>query len=150
MTAALSLAEQGFPVHLVEKTGELGGNLRHLYGDFLDYAATVVKPDLSGVADAYREAAGAWDRVAAVCLEVPAVVAVVDADKDRRAAVARGDKGRQDAAAAAAVSNRLLGADSVDLDREAMLGLFTRMAEAIGEAVAAERAALDSLRKVTG
>ncbi|UCF10977.1 MAG: CoB--CoM heterodisulfide reductase iron-sulfur subunit A family protein [Candidatus Bipolaricaulota bacterium] len=30
MTAALTLAAQGFPVHLVEKEGELGGNLRHL------------------------------------------------------------------------------------------------------------------------
>jgi heterodisulfide reductase subunit A-like polyferredoxin len=31
MTAALSLAEQGFPVHLIEKQSELGGNLRHVY-----------------------------------------------------------------------------------------------------------------------
>jgi heterodisulfide reductase subunit A2 len=31
MTAALSLAKQGFPVHLVEKQAELGGNLRYLY-----------------------------------------------------------------------------------------------------------------------
>jgi len=31
MTAALSLAEQGYPVHLVEREGELGGNLRHLF-----------------------------------------------------------------------------------------------------------------------
>ncbi len=31
MTAALSLADQGFPVHLVEQEGELGGNLRHVY-----------------------------------------------------------------------------------------------------------------------
>ena len=31
MTAALSLAEQGFPVHLVEREGELGGNLRHIH-----------------------------------------------------------------------------------------------------------------------
>ena len=30
LTAALSLAEQGFPVHLVEKEAELGGNLRHV------------------------------------------------------------------------------------------------------------------------
>jgi len=30
MTAALSLAQQGFPVHLVEKEAELGGNLRHV------------------------------------------------------------------------------------------------------------------------
>ena len=31
MTAALGLAEQGFEAFLVEKEGELGGNLRHLY-----------------------------------------------------------------------------------------------------------------------
>jgi heterodisulfide reductase subunit A-like polyferredoxin len=30
MTAALTLADQGFPVHLVEREAELGGNLRHL------------------------------------------------------------------------------------------------------------------------
>ncbi len=31
MTTALSLAGQGFPVHLVEKEAELGGNLRQVY-----------------------------------------------------------------------------------------------------------------------
>jgi len=31
MTAALELAKQGFNVHLVEKEGELGGHLRHIY-----------------------------------------------------------------------------------------------------------------------
>jgi heterodisulfide reductase subunit A-like polyferredoxin len=31
MTAALSLADQGFPVHLVEKEAALGGNLRHVH-----------------------------------------------------------------------------------------------------------------------
>jgi heterodisulfide reductase subunit A-like polyferredoxin len=31
LNAALSLAEQGFPVHLIERTGELGGNLRYVY-----------------------------------------------------------------------------------------------------------------------
>jgi heterodisulfide reductase subunit A-like polyferredoxin len=30
MTAALTLADQGFPVHLVERTDRLGGNLKHL------------------------------------------------------------------------------------------------------------------------
>jgi heterodisulfide reductase subunit A-like polyferredoxin len=30
MTCALALAEQGFPVHLVEREDKLGGNLRHL------------------------------------------------------------------------------------------------------------------------
>jgi heterodisulfide reductase subunit A-like polyferredoxin len=31
LTAARSLAEQGFPVHLVERSAELGGNLRQVY-----------------------------------------------------------------------------------------------------------------------
>ena len=31
MTAALDLAEQGFEVHLVEKEGRLGGNLRNVH-----------------------------------------------------------------------------------------------------------------------
>ncbi|MGD8813782.1 MAG: FAD-dependent oxidoreductase [Anaerolineales bacterium] len=31
MTAALGIADAGFDVHLVEKTSELGGNLRHIY-----------------------------------------------------------------------------------------------------------------------
>lgn len=31
MSAALSLADQGFPVHLVEREAELGGNLRHVF-----------------------------------------------------------------------------------------------------------------------
>ncbi len=31
MNAALSLADQGFPVHLVERTAQLGGNLRNVF-----------------------------------------------------------------------------------------------------------------------
>ena len=31
MTAALTLAQQGFPVHLVERTDKLGGNLRNIH-----------------------------------------------------------------------------------------------------------------------
>ncbi len=31
MVAALALADQGFPVHLVEKSAQLGGNARHLH-----------------------------------------------------------------------------------------------------------------------
>ena len=32
MSSAISIARQGFPVHLVEKSSELGGNLRHVFG----------------------------------------------------------------------------------------------------------------------
>ena len=35
MTAALSIAEQGFPVYLVEREAQLGGNLRHIQTGFL-------------------------------------------------------------------------------------------------------------------
>jgi heterodisulfide reductase subunit A2 len=31
MNAALTLADQGFPVHLIERSSELGGNLRHVH-----------------------------------------------------------------------------------------------------------------------
>ncbi|MGB3714552.1 MAG: FAD-dependent oxidoreductase [Candidatus Promineifilaceae bacterium] len=36
MTAAISLADQGFPVHLVERDKQLGGNLRHIYTSVQD------------------------------------------------------------------------------------------------------------------
>ncbi len=47
MTAALSLADQGFDVHLVEKEAELGGNLRSIRytlerGDIREFAADLV------------------------------------------------------------------------------------------------------------
>ncbi len=31
MTAALDISDQGFPVHIIEKEGQLGGNLARLY-----------------------------------------------------------------------------------------------------------------------
>ena len=34
MTAALSLADQGFPVHIIERESELGGNLRNIHYTF--------------------------------------------------------------------------------------------------------------------
>jgi heterodisulfide reductase subunit A len=33
MTAALDMADQGFPVHIIERTGELGGNLKNIKHD---------------------------------------------------------------------------------------------------------------------
>jgi heterodisulfide reductase subunit A2 len=34
MTAALSIASQGFPVYLLEKQAQLGGHLRHIHTGF--------------------------------------------------------------------------------------------------------------------
>ena len=50
MTAALSLADQGFAVHLVEKEPELGGNLRALAFSLegADLARVPVAPDRAG------------------------------------------------------------------------------------------------------
>ncbi len=48
MTAALSIAEQGYPVHLVEKDGALGGMARKLYRT-LDGGP--VQPYLAGIID---------------------------------------------------------------------------------------------------
>jgi heterodisulfide reductase subunit A-like polyferredoxin len=46
MTAALNLADQRIPVHLVEKEAELGGQLRHLYTPLNDQDPQVVLKDL--------------------------------------------------------------------------------------------------------
>jgi len=43
MTAALSLAENGFPVVLVEKEAELGGNLRRIYTPLSQTGASAIK-----------------------------------------------------------------------------------------------------------
>ncbi|MBN1887366.1 MAG: FAD-dependent oxidoreductase [Thermoflexales bacterium] len=41
MTAALSIAEQGYDVHLVERENVLGGNLRHIYTEIQDQKSEV-------------------------------------------------------------------------------------------------------------
>ncbi|MBE0467716.1 MAG: CoB--CoM heterodisulfide reductase iron-sulfur subunit A family protein, partial [Candidatus Desulforudis sp.] len=46
MTAALSMAEQGYPVTLVEKSGQLGGNLRRLFLNLDGAAPQVLLHDL--------------------------------------------------------------------------------------------------------
>ncbi len=52
MTSALTLARQGFPVHLVECSEALGGNLRHLYYALEEVCDlhTLAPPDDSGPA----------------------------------------------------------------------------------------------------
>ena len=45
MTSALALADQGFPVVLVEKTDQLGGNLRHIHFGLEDWGVASGLPD---------------------------------------------------------------------------------------------------------
>ncbi len=52
MTAALNLADQGFPVHLLEKTGTLGGNAKRLSSTI---KGEEVRPFLDGLIDKVRQ-----------------------------------------------------------------------------------------------
>jgi heterodisulfide reductase subunit A2 len=52
MVSALTLAEQGFPVHLVEKAVQLGGNARHLFKTWKDEP---VPPYIDKLAASVRE-----------------------------------------------------------------------------------------------
>ncbi|MCE5335871.1 MAG: FAD-dependent oxidoreductase [Desulfobacteraceae bacterium] len=52
MTAALGLADQGFPVHLVEKAAQLGGNTRHL---FKTWKGEPIPPHMDMLASRVRE-----------------------------------------------------------------------------------------------
>jgi heterodisulfide reductase subunit A len=56
MTAALALARQGFPVHLVEKTDCLGGNARRLY-------RTYTGEDIASYLNEVVQAVGCDDRI---------------------------------------------------------------------------------------
>ncbi len=133
-------------VEAIDEVGILGGNLRELYAQFCREAGPIIGTDLGGPGDAYQQASDAWAAVVDVVGRVEPVGAVVDADRRRRQAVARGDAGSEDARAAAEASEDLLAADETGLDPEARADLFAEMAEAIGAAAQAERDALDELR----
>lgn len=135
-------------VEAIDEVGILGGNLRDLYAQFCREAGSVVEVDLEGPGDAYRRASEAWAGVVDVVGRVEPVGAIVDADRQRRRAVARGDAGSTDARAAAEASEDLLAADETGLDPDARADLFAEMADAIGTAARAEREAIDELRAV--
>ncbi len=133
-------------VEAIDEVGLLGGNLRDLYARFCREAGPVIGADLDGPGDAYQRASEAWAGVVEVVGRVETVGAVVDADRRRRQAVTRGDAGSADARAAAEASEDLLAADETGLDPGARADLFAEMSDAIGNAAAAERDALDELR----
>jgi hypothetical protein len=132
-------------VEAVDEVGMLGGNLRAQFARFLGQAGAWLDIDLAPAAVAYTAAAEAWSAVAAVPMQVPAVSAVVEADRRRRDAVARGDSGAGDARVAAERSEELLASDSLDLSIGERDELFAALASALDGAVKAERKALDSL-----
>ena len=130
----------------VDEVGMLGGNLRPLFANALDAAGSLLEQDLGAAAAAYRATADAWAGFGAIVLAVPEVAAVVAADRERREAVARGDAGRDDAAAAGARSADLLAAGTLDLSERERGDLFHAMGEALAAATTAEQDALTTLR----
>jgi heterodisulfide reductase subunit A-like polyferredoxin len=58
MTSALAIADAGFDVHLVESSGELGGNLHHVY-----YVAKAITPS----ACCGTWSTGSWPTSASAC-----------------------------------------------------------------------------------
>ena len=137
-------------VEAIDEVGILGGNLRGLYADFLDGAGPLVDLDLSDAAGAYRAAGDGWAGVAAVCGEVEVVGAVVEADRRRRAAVARGDAGSGAARRAADQGRALLATDETGLGAAGRRRLFTRLSEALAEVHHLERQALEALVGAVG
>lgn len=133
-------------VESVDEVGILGGNLRDLYADFLGEAGRILGTDLADPAAAYRAAARAWADLGEVCRRVPAVGAVVEADRERRRAVEAGDRGLEEAARWARRANELLAAGQPGLGGVEMLELFAEMSAAVEAAVQAERQALELLR----
>jgi heterodisulfide reductase subunit A len=65
MTAALSIAEQGYDVHLVEREEQLGGNLRHIYTQMPNLKSQIsnLKSQVSNELDPQKLLAGLIDRV---------------------------------------------------------------------------------------
>jgi len=62
MTAALSIAEQGYDVHLVEREEQLGGNLRHIYTSIGDWGLGIRDSEPQAL-DPQKLLAGLIDRV---------------------------------------------------------------------------------------
>ena len=127
--------------------GMVGGNLRMLFVEFLGDAARLTGWDLDAPAAAYRRAATAWESFASTCLTAPVVKEVVDLDARRRAAVAKGDSGWEEAKAIAMRSNALVNQTDIGLDSQARDQLFRDMAEALGQVYQAEVAAHTALAR---
>ncbi len=133
-------------VEQIDDRGLFGGTLRRRYAEFLGGAGRIVDLDLSAAADAYQIAADRWQEVGAVCRTFPAVDEAAAAGARRREAVQLGDAGASAASEAAqAIAVALGSADSVDPAQ--VEGLFAGLSEAVRAAVAAEREALEALRR---
>ncbi len=134
----------------VEPAGMTGGHLRGLFADGLDEAAAVLgEPALTAEAQRWREIADRWHALAETALpdEVPAIARLRELTATITGAVAEGDAGADERAAAADElwALRAEHADSPPLSEQEVTGVLAAMSEHVTGIVAAESAAARSL-----
>jgi butirosin biosynthesis protein H-like/uncharacterized protein DUF4872 len=134
----------------VEPAGMTGGHLRGLFADGLDEAAAVLdEPALTAEAQRWREIADRWHVLAETALtdDVPAIARLRELTATITGAVAEGDAGAGERAAAAEELwvLRAEHADAPPLSEEEVNDVLAAMSEHVAGIVAAESAAVRSL-----
>ena len=134
----------------VEPAGMTGGHLRGVFADGLDEAAAVLdEPALTAEAQRWREIADRWHILAETALpdDVPAIALLRELTATITGAVAEGDAGAGDRAAAADKlwELRAQHADAPPLSKEQVDHILTAMSEHVAGIVTAESAAVQSL-----
>jgi Butirosin biosynthesis protein H, N-terminal/Domain of unknown function (DUF4872) len=139
----------------VEPAGMAGGHSRGLFADGLDEAAAVLEePALAAEARRWREVADRWHALAETALpdDVPVVARLRELTATVTGAVAEGDAGAEERAAAAAELWRLRAehADAAPLDDERLRAILAAMSEQLAGIHAAEVAAVAGLGAALG
>lgn len=134
----------------VEPAGMTGGHLRGLFADGLDEAAAVLdEPALTAEAQRWREIADRWHALAATALpdDVPAIARLRELTATITGAVAEGDAGAGERAAAAEQLwvLRAEHADAPPLSEDEVDDVLAAMSEHVAGIVASESAAVRSL-----
>ncbi len=134
----------------IEPAGMTGGHLRGVFADGLDEAAAVLEePALTAEAQRWREIADRWHILAETALpdDVPAIALLRELTATITGAVAEGDAGAGERAAAADKLWELRAehADEPPMSEEQVKDILTAMSEHVAGIVAAESSAVQSL-----
>ncbi|MFW3171055.1 BtrH N-terminal domain-containing protein [Geodermatophilus sp. CPCC 206100] len=139
----------------VEPAGMTGGHLRALFADGLEQAAAVLdRPDLAAEAPRWRGIADRWHALAEAALpdDVPAIARLRELTAAVAGAVAEGDAGAAERAAAAEELWRLRAehADAPPLDEARVAAVLTDMSGHLAAICDAEAAAVTRLGGLLG
>ncbi|HET6392625.1 MAG TPA: BtrH N-terminal domain-containing protein [Blastococcus sp.] len=139
----------------VESAGMDGGHLRGLFADGLEQAAVLLdQPGLAAEAPRWREIADRWHALAETALpdDVPAIARLRTLTATVTGAVAEGDAGAAERAAAAEELWRLRAehADAPPLDEERLTAVLAAMSGHLAAIHEAETAAVTRLGAVLG